>query len=87
MKSPPAASEALRNQCDADIQDILADAARSASVILAAHAAEVKELAELLMKKGTVEQPEIDGFFRRQPPLAPPPTEPPSGFANRRTGC
>jgi len=58
--------ETLRDRCDADIQEILADAARSARVTLAAHAAEVKELAELLMEKGSVEQPEIDGFFRRR---------------------
>lgn len=55
--------ENLRRQCDADIQELLADAARSARATLAEHAAEAKDLAELLLKQGTLERPEIDEFF------------------------
>lgn len=55
--------EILRGQCDADIRELLADAARSARATLAEHAKEVEELAKLLLERKTLGQPEIDGFF------------------------
>jgi len=58
--------EGLRDQCDADIRELLADAARTARVILAEHAEEAEELADILLKKKTVEQPEIDEFFEKR---------------------
>ena len=58
--------ENLRNQCDADIQELLADAARSARMILAEHAEEVEELVDILLANETVEQPEIDEFFGKR---------------------
>ena len=55
--------EALRSQCDADIRELLAEAERSARETLTEHSGEVEALAELLLKKSTLEQPEIDEFF------------------------
>ena len=58
--------ENLRNQCDADIQELLADAARSARVTLTEHAEEVEELVDILLAQDTIEQPEIDAFFEKR---------------------
>lgn len=58
--------ENLRNQCDADIRELLADAARSARVTLTEHAEEVEELADILLANQTIEQPEIDEFFGKR---------------------
>ena len=55
--------EALRSQCDADIQELLEEATRSARETLTAHAAEVDALAKLLLLQDTLEQPEINAFF------------------------
>ena len=66
LTAPPpetACGEALRRQCDADIQELLSDAERSARETLASHAEEVKTLAELLLENDTLERPEIDEFF------------------------
>ena len=41
--------EALRRRCDADIQELLADAERSARDTLKEHANEVEKLARLLL--------------------------------------
>ena len=58
--------EILRGQCDADIQELLADAERSARETLTSHAEEIKALAELLLEKETIEQPGIDEFFGKR---------------------
>ena len=55
--------ELLRNRCDADIRELLADAECSAHDILAKHAGEVEKLAQLLLEKDTIGKQEIDDFF------------------------
>lgn len=56
--------EALAKYRDADVQELLADAARSARVTLLRHRAEVVGLAELLLARETLDRREIEEFFR-----------------------
>ena len=55
--------DTLRRQCDADIQEILADAERSARETIVGHADEVERLAALLLARPILEKPKIDEFF------------------------
>ena len=67
MTLPPAelaAGDDVLRQRDADIQKLLADAVRTATEVLNSHADEVAELAERLLRDGTLDQKEIERFFR-----------------------
>lgn len=54
---------------DADIRELLADAARSARVTLLEHRAEVVGLAELLLARDTLDRHEIEEFFHPRKPV------------------